>query len=93
MVETTSRWEDELPRTLARVIAPVATTSENFALTLQASWTAASGQVPTARRRGQVVQLEGLINPGTTPSSTVIAALPASMRPDSPALVRMQYGS
>ena len=30
------------------------------------------------RRRGQVVQIDGLITPGTTTSSTVIAALPAA---------------
>lgn len=69
-----------MPRTLARIVSP-ASGSQVATPGLQSGWSAASGQVVTARRQGQVVQIEGLINPGTTSASTVLLSLPAGMRP------------
>lgn len=69
-----------MPPTLARIVSP-ASGNASVRLSLLASWTEASGQEVWARRQGRQVQIEGSIVPGTTVTSTVIASLPADMRP------------
>lgn len=53
----------------------------NTTLTYQNGWSNYTAQSFRARRRGQVVQLEGSIVPGTTTSGTTITTLPTNMRP------------
>jgi hypothetical protein len=73
-----------LPATLRRTLRAANLLPQlNTQLTLINGWTTYTGspQQNWARRREQLVQLEGMIVPGTTTAGTVITTLPTNMRP------------
>lgn len=69
-----------LPETLRRAVR-ANLPQLNTGLAFSNGWTALAGQSFRARRRGQVVQLEGTIVPGTTTTGTLITTLPTTMWP------------
>lgn len=69
-----------LPATMRRALRAVLPQLKT-ALSFSNGWSALAGQSFIARRRDQIVQLEGTIVPGTSTSGTVITTLPTTMRP------------